>query len=169
MTFVASDAEINRAKKLHSMLLFDFIVVHVFVFVIALGMIKSSMMPLMLMPVISLSLLGFVIFKAKTTLKSEPSYFVRCHQLLAAKRAGLFMMLFIVTGSFTAILYFGGAQMGLSPIASKSLAFGIGQLPFMVALLVLVVLEFDAEHQCKASKIPAAAVALHPAVNEGQA
>lgn len=169
MTFVASDAEINRAKKLHSMLLFDFIVVHVFVFVIALGMIKSSPLPLMLMPVISLTLLAYVIFKAKTTVKSEPSYFVRCHQLLAAKRAGLFMALFLITASFSAILYFGGAQLGLSPIASKSLAFGIGQLPFMVALLILVVLEFDAEHQCKTSKIPTAALALQPAVNEGQA
>jgi hypothetical protein len=59
-------------------------------------------------------------------------------------------------------MYFGGTKLGLSPIASKSLAFGIGQLPFMVALLVLVVMEFDAEHQCKSSKIPAAALALHP-------
>lgn len=169
MTFVASNAEISRARKLHSMLLFDFIVVHVFVFVIALGMIKASVVPLMLMPVISLLLLAFVIYKAKSTLKTEPSYFVRCHQLLAAKRAGLFMILFIITGSFTAIMFFGGAQFGLSPIAAKSLAFGIGQLPFMVSLLVLVVLEFDAEHQCKASKIPAAASALHPAENSGQA
>lgn len=169
MTFVASDAEIQRAKKLHSMLLFDFIVVHVFIFVIALGMIKTSPVPLMLMPVISICLLGYVIFKARKSLTAEPSHFVRCHQLLAAKRAGLFLALFIVTGTFTAVMYFGGAQLGLSPIASKSLAFGIGQLPFMVALLVLVVMEFDAEHQCKASKIPAAALALHPAPTEGQA
>jgi|GEM_PF-966596 len=169
MTFVASDAEINRAKKLHSMLLFDFIVVHVFVFVIALGMIKSSPLPLLLMPVLSICLLGYVMFKAKTSLRTESSHFVRCHQLLAAKRAKMFLALFIVTGTFTAVMYFGGAQLGLSPIASKSLAFGIGQLPFMVALLVLVVLEFDAEHQCKASKIPASALALHPAANEGQA
>lgn len=166
MSFVASDAEIRRAKRLHSMLLFDFIVVHVFVFVTALGMIKTSMVPLMLMPVFSIALLAFVIIKARTSLTTEPSYFVRCHQLLAAKRAGLFMALFIVTGTFTAVMYFGGSQIGLSPIASKSLAFGIGQLPFMVALLVLVVMEFDAEHQCKASKIPAAALALHPDTNK---
>lgn len=163
MEFVASDAEIQRAKKLHSVLLFDFIVIHVFVFVIALGMIKTSMVPITLMPILSLSLLGFVMFKAHQSARTEPCHFVRCHQLLAAKRAKLFLALFIVTGTFTAVMLFGGAQLGLSPIASKSLAFGIGQLPFMVVLLVLVVLEFDAEHQCKISKIPAAALALSPA------
>lgn len=166
MNFKASDAEIQRAKKLHSMLLFDFIVVHVFVFVIALGMIKTSSIPLMIMPAVSIALLGFVMLQAQRSIANEPSYFVRCHQLLAAKRARLFLALFIVTGSFTAAMFFGGAQFGLSPIASKSLAFGIGQLPFMVALLVLVVLEFDAEHQCKSSRIPAAALALHPAPKE---
>jgi hypothetical protein len=162
MEFIASNAEIQRAKKLHSMLLFDFIVVHVFVFVIALGMIKTSPVPLMVMPLISLSLLGYVIFSAMQSSRTEPSHFVRSHQLLAAKRARLFLALFVVTGTFTAVMYFGGTKLGLSPIASKSLAFGIGQLPFMVALLVLVVMEFDAEHQCKSSKIPAAALALHP-------
>jgi hypothetical protein len=166
MNFKASDAEIQRAKKLHSMLLFDFIVVHVFVFVIALGMIKTSSIPLMIMPAVSIALLGFVMLQAQRSIANEPSHFVRCHQLLAAKRARLFLALFIVTGSFTAAMFFGGAQFGLSPIASKSLAFGIGQLPFMVALLVLVVLEFDAEHQCKSSRIPAAALALHPAPKE---
>jgi hypothetical protein len=148
--------EISRAKRLHSVLLFDFIVVHVFVFVIALGMYKSSIIPLICFPLISIILLSFVLFQANKTAK-DPSWFVRCHALLAAKRAKLFMTLFIVTGSFTAIMYFGGPQFGLSKITSMSLAFGLGQLPFMVALLALVVLEFDAEHQCKDGKVPKSA------------
>lgn len=151
--------EISRAKLLHGYLLFDFIVVHVFVFVVALGLMSTSLIPLMLMPVLSLSLLGTVILKASKS-KAEPSQFVRCHMLLAAKRAKLFMGLFVVTFSFTAFMLFAGSKLGFSPIASKSLAFGIGQLPFMVALLALVVMEYDAEHQCKTGKIPAAALKL---------
>jgi hypothetical protein len=163
MEFKASDAEMSRARKLHSVLLFDFIVIHIFVFVLAISMIKSTRLPLFIMVALSLASLAYVMFKARQTMRTEPSHFVRCHQLLAAKRARLFLILFLVTGTFTAVMFFGGAQFGLSPIASKSLAFGIGQLPFMVSLLVLVVLEFDAEHQCKSSQIPAAALALHPA------
>ncbi len=170
MEFQATDAEKSRARKLHSVLLFDFIVIHIFVFVLAISMIKSTHLPLLLMVGLSLTSLTYVIFKARQTLHNDPSHFVRCHHLLAAKRAKLFLLLFLVTGSFSAIMFFGGTQFGLSPIASKSLAFGIGQLPFMVSLLVLVVLEFDAEHQCKSSQIPAAALALHPdtgAANNG--
>jgi hypothetical protein len=162
MEFQASDAEIKRAKHLHSILLFDFIVIHIFIFVLAISMIKSSYIPLMLMPLFSLASLGYVMLKAKQSFTNEPSHFVRCHMLLAAKRARLFLALFLVTGTFTAVMYFGGAQFGMSKITSYALAFGIGQLPFMVALLVLVVLEFDAEHQCKSSKIPGAALALDP-------
>lgn len=166
MDIQASDAEIKRAKHLHSVLLFDFIVIHIFIFVLAISMIKTSYIPLILVPTLSLALLGYVLFKAKQALTKEPSRFVRCHMLLAAKRARLFLTLFLVTGTFTAVMYFGGPQFGMNKITSYSLAFGFGQLPFMVALLVLVVLEFDAEHQCKSSKIPAAALALHPAAKE---
>lgn len=158
----ATGAEIKRADKLHAILLFDFIVVHVFLFVLALGLIKSSYVPLALMPVVSIILLCNVILTAARGATLEPSRFVRCHISLAAKRARLFLLLFLVTGTFTAVMFFGGPQLGLSKIASYSLAFGIGQLPFMVALLALVVMEYDASHQCKTGKIPAAAQALHP-------
>ncbi len=163
MEHPVTEAEISRAKSLHSVLLFDFIVVHVFVFVLALSLINNTLIPIMLMPVLSIVLLGNVIFKANRARTKETSMFVLCHNLLAAKRAKLFLLLFIVTGTLTAILVFGGAQLGMSKITSWALAVGIGQLPFMVALLVLVVMEFDAEHQCKTGKIPAAALALHAA------
>lgn len=159
-------AEVSRAKSLHSILLFDFIVVHVFVFVLALSLLKASPIPLMLMPILSIALLGSVIFKAKRAITLESSVFVLCHNLLAAQRAKLFLLLFIVTGTLTTALIFGGAQFGMSKITSYALAAGIGQLPFMVVLLVLVVLEFDAEHQSKDGKIPAAASNLHSALKK---
>jgi hypothetical protein len=162
MEFKASEAEMSRARHLHSVLLFDFIVIHIFLFVLAISMIKSTLLPLFIMAALSLISLAYVMIKTKRAQSSEPSYFVRSHQLLAAKRARLFLALFIVTGSFTAAMLIGGNSIGLTKITSYALAFGIGQLPFMVSLLVLVVLEFDAEHQCKSSKIPSSALALHP-------
>ncbi|OGT18957.1 MAG: hypothetical protein A2342_05385 [Gallionellales bacterium RIFOXYB12_FULL_54_9] len=166
MEHTVTEAEINRAKSLHSVLLFDFIVIHVFIFVLALSMLKTSIVPITIMPILSLALLGNVIFRARRAVTQEESMFVLCHNLLAEKRAKLFMLLFIVTGTLTAILVFGGTQLGMSKITSWALAVGIGQLPFMVILLVLVVLEFDAEHQCKDGKIPAAALKLHAALKK---
>ena len=162
MDFQATPDEISRAKSLHSIMLFNLIVVHVFVFVLALSLIKTTYIPLMVMVALSIALLLRVILKANQSRTQEASHFVRCHHLLAGKRAKLFLILFLATGSFTAALLLGGPQMGLSPIASKALAFGLGQLPFMVCLLALVVMEYDAEHQAKGSKIPAAALKLAP-------
>ena len=166
MGYQASAVEIKRAQHLHSVLLFDFIVIHVFVFVIAISLLQTSLIPLILMPLLSFTLIGYVLLRAWQARTREPSWFVRCHWLLAAKRARMFLALFVITGTFSAVLYFGGAQLGISPIASKALAFGLGQLPFMMSLLALVIMEFDAEHQCKSSKIPAAGLALHPAPKE---
>lgn len=159
-------AEVSRAKSLHSLLLFDFIVVHVFIFILALSLLKTSFIPIMLLPIISIALLGSVIFKARRAVSQETSMFVLCHKLLAAQRAKLFLLLFIITGTLTATLILGGAQFGMSKVTSYALAGGVGQLPFMVALLVLVVLEFDAEHQCKDGKIPGAALKLHAALKK---
>ncbi len=166
MSYQTGIAEIQRAQHLHAVLLFDFIVIHVFVFILALSFIKNSYLPLILMPLLSIGLLGYVMFRARQALTQEPSWFVRCHMILAGRRARMFLALFFITGAFTAVLLFWGAKIGLSLIASKSLAFGLGQLPFMASLLVLIVLEFDAEHQCKSSTIPASALALHPAPKE---
>jgi hypothetical protein len=166
MEHQVTEAEVSRAKSLHSILLFDFIVIHVFIFVLALSLLKASLIPLMLMPVLSIALLSRVILKAKSAITQESSVFVLCHNLLAAKRAKLFLLLFLVTGTLTTLLLVAGAQFGMSKITSYALAGGVGQLPFMVVLLVLVVLEFDAEHQCKTGKIPASALALHAALKK---
>jgi hypothetical protein len=166
MEHQVTEAEVSRAKSLHSILLFDFIVIHVFIFVLALSLLKASLLPIMLMPVLSIALLSRVILKAKSAITQESSVFVLCHNLLAAKRAKLFLLLFLVTGTLTTTLLVAGSQFGMSKITSYALAGGVGQLPFMVVLLVLVVLEFDAEHQCKTGKIPPAALALHSALKK---
>jgi hypothetical protein len=166
MEHQVTEAEVSRAKSLHSILLFDFIVIHVFIFVLALSLVKSSLIPIILMPLLSITLLSRVILKARSAITQESSVFVLCHNLLAAKRAKLFLLLFLVTGTLTTLLVVAGAHFGMSKVTSLALAGGVGQLPFMVVLLVLVVLEFDAEHQCKTGKIPASALALHSALKK---
>jgi hypothetical protein len=162
MVLQVTDAEIKRARLPHAILLFDFIVIHIFLFILAISFIKSSYIPLIAIPVSSITLLSFVLFKSLRARTLEPSWFVRTHLLLAAKRARLFLILFLVTGTFTAIMVFGGTQFGLSKITSYSLAFGIGQLPFMVAMLALIVMEYDAEHQSKTGRVPSKAPTPSP-------
>jgi hypothetical protein len=55
------------------------------------------------------------------------------------------------------------AAMGWSKIATIALLGGVGLLPFMVSLLILIVLGNDAVHQAKSSKLPKGAVTSNSA------
>ncbi|TAJ80418.1 MAG: hypothetical protein EPO42_04520 [Gallionellaceae bacterium] len=160
-----SDAERKRSRHLHAALLFNLVVNHIFLFLMALTLIKLSTIPMALMAIISISLLGYILVKAKHSLANEPSWFIRCHWQLAAKRARLFLILFLVLGILSVAFFYGGHAMGFKGVAITAFTSILG-LVFMVAVLGLVVLEFDAEHQAKAGKISAGAIAYYPPPKE---
>ena len=160
-----SEAERKRARHLHAILLFNLVVNHIFLFLMALTLIKLSSIPMILMVVTSIALLGYTLISAKRSLTSEPSWFIRCHWQLAAKRARMFLVLFLVLGALSLAIFYGGQSMGLKGVAVMAFASILG-LVFMVAVLGLVVIEFDAEHQSKAGKVPAGAIAYYPPPTE---
>ncbi len=160
-----SDSERKRARKLHAALLFNLVVNHIFVFLMALTLIKISNIPMILMVVISISLLSYILISAKRSHAGEPVWFVRCHWQLAAKRARLFLILFLVLGLLSIAFFYGGHAMGFKGVAITAFTSILG-LVFMVSVLGLVVLEFDAEHQAKDGKVPAGAIAYYPPPKE---
>lgn len=168
MDIQTSEAERKRARHLHAVLLFNLVVNHIFLFLMALTLLNQSSMFLVLVTVVSLGLLGYILVRAKGALSSEESWYVRCHWQFAAKRAKLFLTLFLALGSLTLILYYGGQAMHMQKVASWALTGGFGLLPFMVAVLGLIVIEFDAEHQSKTGKVPAGAVAYYPPPKENE-
>jgi len=162
-----SDTERKRARHLHAALLFNLVVNHIFLFLMALTLIKMSSIPMILMAGISLSLLGYILISAQRSLTKEPVWFVRCHWQLAAKRARLFLILFLVLGILSIAFFYGGHAMGFKGVAITAFTSILG-LIFMVCVLGLVVLEFDAEHQAKDGKIPAGAVTSYPPSSENK-
>jgi len=167
MEIQTNEAERKRARHLHAALLFNLVVNHIFLFLMALTLIKTSTIPMILMAVISLSLLGYILISAKRSLTNEPSWFVCCHWQFAAKRSRLFLILFLVLGSISIAFFYGGHAMGMKGVAIMAFSSILG-LVFMVAVLGLVVIEFDAEHQSKNGKVPAAAIAHYPPPKENQ-
>lgn len=166
MDIQTSEAERKRARHLHAMLLFNLVVNHIFLFLMALTFLKTSSIPMILMVIVSLALLGYILISAKRSLTGEPSWFIRCHWQLAAKRARLFLFLFLALGTLSLTLYFGGQAMGMKTVETWALTGGLGLLPFMVSVLGLVVIEFDAEHQAKLGNVPASAIAYYPPPKE---
>jgi len=168
MDIQTSDEERKRARHLHAVLLFNLVVNHIFLFLMALTLINLSKIPMVLMVILSLGLLGYTLTKAKKSLTDEPSWFIRCHWQFAAKRARLFLILFLALGSLTLILFFGGQALHMQKVATWALTGGFGVLPFMVSVLGLIVIEFDAEHQSKIGKVPAGAIAYYPPPKEAE-
>lgn len=162
----STDSERKKARHLHATLLFNLVVNHIFLFLMSLTLISQSRIPMILMVVLSLLLLGYILVRAKQSLVSEPSWFIRCHWQFAAKRARLFLYLFLALGSLTLVLFYGGQALNMKKVATWALTGGFGLLPFMVAVLGLIVIEFDAEHQAKTGKVPAGAIAHHPPPQE---
>ncbi|MDX8385415.1 MAG: hypothetical protein R8M11_02740 [Gallionella sp.] len=163
-----TEDERKRARHLHSVLLFNLVVNHIFLFLLALTFIAQSMLPIIAMAIVSLFLLGYILYRAKQCLTKEPSWHVRCHWQFAAKRAKLFLILFLALGGLTLVLFYGGQAMGMQKVATWGLTGGFGLLPFMVAVLGLIVIEFDAEHQAKIGKVPAGAAAYYPPPKEDE-
>lgn len=167
MELQTTEVERKRARHLHAVLLFNLVVNHIFLFLMALTLIKMSNIPMGLMVVLSATLLGYILFNAKRSLANELSWFVRCHWQFAAKRARMFLILFLILGTISIAFIYSGQAMGMSSVAIKAFSSILG-LVFMVAVLGLVVIEFDAEHQAKNGKVPAGAIANHPPVTENE-
>ncbi len=162
MSYEVSPEEIKRAKHLYTIFLFNLIVNHVFLLVIGITVYRNLPQFLMLVPVFSIISLTYIIFAAKRAERTEASWFVKCHWMLAAKRARTFVILLLSTVAFAALVFFGGAAIGWSPILIWALIGAVGALPFMITLLLLLILGYDADHQCSLGKVPAVAVALNP-------
>jgi len=168
MDIQPNEAERKRARHLHAVLLFNLVVNHIFLFLMSLTLISQSSIPMILVVIVSLGLLGYILVSAKRSLTNEPSWYVRCHGQFAAKRARLFLYLFIALGSLTIGLYYGGIAMKMKTVETWALTGGLGLLPFMVAVLGLIVIEFDAEHQAKTGKVPTSAIANYPPPKENE-
>lgn len=166
MEIVTTEADRTKARHLHAVLLFDLVVNHIFLFLMALTLINQSVLFLVFVLALSVALLMYILSQAKRSLVNEPSWFVRCHWQFAAKRARLFLTLFVALGSLTLALFYGGKAMGMKAVATWALTGGLGVLPFMVAVLGLIVIEFDAEHQSKTGKVPTGAIAHYPPPQE---
>ena len=132
----------------------------------------SYWQPVAMVPVVSLIIVFYSMWRAKRALTDDP-WFVMCHWQLCVKRsrillAVMFLLLVVVLLGWVAYAY-----LGMMDIAVKAIIGGIGILPVMVTVLVLIMMEIDASHQASQGKISAAIVESFPSpdlapVSEGQ-
>ena len=145
MKFKVSEQEMKAARHPHEIFLVNLITNHVLLFVSLLGLATSYPWLLAIVPAISLLVLGYLLMRAKKSLISDP-WFVQCHWQICARRSRLFViMIGVMFAVIGLLLLVTGGDMKPQHYALG----GVGILPTMLTVLVLIVMESDAVHQAK--------------------
>jgi len=161
MKFHISDDESRRAKIPHEIFLTNLIGNHVLWFIAALGLAKTYWQPLALVPLISAALLIYSLWRARRS-RQRDSWFVMCHWQICAGRSRVFIVMLSVALAVSAMGWLAYSQLDLMKEAVYALIGGLGILPIMVTVLVLILMESDALHQAALHKLPDGIVIKYP-------
>ena len=145
--------EITLAKRAHDTFLSNLIVNHILLFsgIATLGQSYFHLMGLV--PIISVLIIAYTLFRA-AKLQRADSEFVFINWQIAARWSRLLAMMLSLLVVLSVSAWLAHTQLGLMREMSYALAAGLGLLPTLVSVLVLVVVESDALHHAKEGTYP---------------
>ncbi len=161
MKFEISEEEAKKAKIPHEIFLTNLIGNHILWFVAALGVAGSMWQPLALVPIISVLILAYTLWRARRSRAIDP-WFVMCHWQICVGRSKVFLLMLSLLAAISALGWVGYTYFGMKDVAVKAMIGGMGVLPVMVTVLVLIVLESDAMHQAGQHRVPKGVVERFP-------
>lgn len=161
MRFEVTPSEIKQSNLPHELFLTNLIANHVLMFVAALGMAGSLPWLLALIPLISVGILGYTLWRAARS-KTRDSWYVMCHWQVCARRSKIFILVLVLLLVISALGWVGYTYLGMMKEAVWALIGGLGLLPLMVTVLVLVIMESEALYHAQMAKLPTWVVARYP-------
>jgi hypothetical protein len=161
MKFKISEETAHKAKIPHEILLTNLIGNHILWFVASLGIAGSYWQPLMLVPIVSFATLTYILWRSKRSAERD-EWFVMCHWKICAARSRLFIY-FLALGVVIALMgWLSYTYFGMEKVAVLALTGGIGILPVLVTVLVLILMESDALHQASLHQLSERVVEKYP-------
>ena len=161
MRFDVSNDQIKRANVPHEIFLTNLIGNHILITVGAGGLAGSYPWVMAIIPAISFSLLGYILWRANRSKVSDPWY-VMCHWQVCARRSRIFLFMLLMLLVFLVLGWAAHTYGGMMKEAVIALVVGTGILPVMVTVLVLVIVESDALYHANQAKLPAWVVERFP-------
>ncbi|MDD2776187.1 MAG: hypothetical protein PHU06_09540 [Gallionella sp.] len=152
--FTITADEGKMARWPHEIFLINLIFNHVLIFCISILLSKSYPLAIAIVPISSFIIIGYIELKSRAIAASNAMWFVKAHWQIGARRNRIFMALLSVTCIISGGGIYLSAAQHWNAIATKALIGGFGLLPFMVALLILVVLGNDSVYQARDGKLP---------------
>jgi hypothetical protein len=151
----------RRAKIPHELFLTNLIGNHILVFVATLGMASHNILPVLSVPLISLAILAFTLGWARRS-RHHDGWYVMAHWQVAARLSWIFIAMLALLALAAAGAWFGYGTLGLRKETALALVGGLGMLPTMVTMLVLIIVESDVLHQAAHGRLPRWIVRRYP-------
>ena len=165
MKFQISADMAHKAKIPHEILLTNLIGNHILWFIAALGMAGSYWQPLLVVPVFSFGTLAYILWRARRA-KAQDDWYVMCHWQICAARSRVFIYLLLLGVTVVILGWVGYTYFGMMKVAVYAISGGVGILPVMVTVLILILMESDALHQASLQKLPKRIVEKYPAPDD---
>ncbi|MEW8690045.1 MAG: hypothetical protein AB2535_03060 [Candidatus Thiodiazotropha endolucinida] len=159
MKFEISDDLVHKAKIPHDIFLTNLIGNHILWFVAALGLVRSYWQPLALVPILSFVALFYTLWRAR---KSKDPWYVWVHWQIAAERSRIFIYMLLAVLVVWFLGWIGFTYFDMKKVAVMALIGGVGILPIMVTVLILILMESDALHQASSCRLGKNAVKRYP-------
>lgn len=153
MRFEVSNEEIKKANVPHELFLTNLIGNHILMAVAAGGVAGSFPWVMALIPITSFSILGYTLWRARRSLTTD-SWYPMCHWQLCARRSKIFLLMLFILLVIMALGWVGYAFLGMMKEAVLALIGGVGILPVMVTVLVLVIIESETLYHANQAKLP---------------
>jgi hypothetical protein len=161
MRFQVSPADIKKANVPHEIFLTNLIGNHVLMAVAVGGVAGTFPWAMAIIPIISFALLGYTLWRARKALTQDPWY-PMCHWQVCARRSQIFILMLSLLLFFVLMGWIGYTHLGLMREAVLALIVGIGILPVMVTVLILILFESEALYHANQAKLPDWVVERYP-------
>jgi hypothetical protein len=161
MRFDVSTQEIKKANVPHEIFLTNLIGNHILMAVAAGGIAGSFPWVMAMIPAVSFAILGFTLWRARRSIDRDPWY-VMCHWQVCARRSRIFIVMLSLLLVAATLAWAGHVYGGMMKEAAIALVIGLGILPVMGTVLVLIIIESDALYHANQAKLPAWVVERFP-------
>ena len=145
--------EIAAAKLPHDIFLMNLIMNHILLFTGVATFGQAYIKYLSVIPAISVATIVYTLYKANKV-KPEESVFVYIHWQIARRWSLLFSYVLMLLAGVATLSYLGNQYLGVMKEAVYAFIGGLGVLPTLVTVLVLIVIESDSLHHARVGTLP---------------
>lgn len=148
-----SEQEIASAKVPHDIFLSNLIGNHILLFTAIATFGSSYMKYLVIVPLLSFAALTYTYYRSGKV-KREDSEFIWAHWQVARRWSKLFSIMLTLLLTVSTLGWLANVHLGMMKEAVYAMIGGLGILPTLVSVLVLIVIESDSLHHARVGTLP---------------